>query len=113
MEWHGTFEIPGTDRRVGGRLVIDESESLLRLYGSLRPSENGKSEDEVPLVWGTTESGQRLTLVDLASLGSSLVGPGLRRSESWLCGHAIEHHLEPKQPLTFSAVTCGMTYLSS
>lgn len=112
MEWHGTFEIPGTDQPVGGRLVIDESESLLRLYGPLRPSENGKSEDEVPLVWGTTESGQHLTLVDLTRLGGSLFGPGLRRSESWLCGHAIEHHLEPEQPLTFSAVTCGLTYLS-
>ena len=113
MEWHGTFEIPDTDHRVGGRLVIDGSESRLRLYGSLRPGEHGNFEDTVPLVWGTAETGQQVTLVDLASLGGSLFGPGSTRSESWLCGHAIEGRLQPQQPLTFSAVTCAMTYLSS
>jgi hypothetical protein len=89
MEWHGIFEVPETDHRVGGRLVIDEGESLLRLYGSLIPSEPGKLENEIPLVWGTAESGQQLTLVDLTSLGGSwlgswpvvrlVVGPGFGR----------------------------------
>lgn len=113
MEWHGTFEIPQSDRRVGGRLVIDESESLLRLYGSLASGGVDDLDDRVPLLWGTTETGHDLTLLGLTRLRSSWFGPGLRRSESWICAHAIEGHILPQDPLTFSAVKCGMTYLSS
>lgn len=113
MEWHGTFEIPQSDRRVGGRLVIDESESLLHLYGSLTSGQFDDLEDEVPLLWGTAENGHDLTLLGLTPLGQSWSGSGLRRSESWICAHAIEGHIVPQGPLTFSGVKCGMTYLST
>lgn len=114
MDWQGSFEIPGSDHKVGGRLVSDEGESLLRLYGSFYPREMPDIPDQIPLVWAVTEEGQAITLVDLAALGTAMrLAPGLWRTESWICGHAIRGHIEPQDPLTFSAVTCEMTYLSS
>ena len=123
MEWHGTFEIPETGRRVGGRLTIDAGTSILTTFGALTTAEGDPvtdllDEDDrvLTMVWCFTEDGQRLTLLDLLSLGGSLgsVGNELATTrQDWIVGSAVAAQLEPTNPVTFASMSFGLTDLSA
>lgn len=124
MEWMGIFEIPGSDVRVGGRLVITEEDSRLTTFGALAEKPDASSvanlfidfdnSATVPMVWGVAEDGQRLTLLDLVSLGGNVSFPGdWTTRQEWICDAAIGAHIEPADPVTFSALSFGLTDLSS
>jgi hypothetical protein len=126
MEWTGTFEIPGSDTRVGGRLVIDEGETLLTTFGDLASDIANDStstllawdtdKPNVPMVWCVTEESKALTLLDLAYLSESQgTGPSgfATTRQQWIVGGAVEAYIEPVERATFSSVSFGLTDLSS
>lgn len=124
MEWTGTFEIPNSGRRVGGRLTIDASESTLTTFGVLQdvsgnPSADIFREDDVdsvPMAWCVTEEGRHLTLLDLVPLGGNvgLTGTGLEPTrQQWIVGSAVGALIEPIYPVTFSSMSFGLTDLSA
>jgi len=123
MEWTGTFEVPGSGVRAGGRLTIDSGQSTLTTFGSLA-GEDGlpvladpwRDEDveKIPMVWGVSEDGSRLTLLELTSLGGNLSWPGeWTTRQQWICECAIGGHIEPVQPVTFSSIAFGLSDLSA
>ncbi|MBA3360633.1 MAG: hypothetical protein H0T94_04070 [Acidimicrobiia bacterium] len=117
MEWLGTFEVPGTGRRVGGRLVIGDRKSELTTFDALsldrdRGALPTDSAIAIPMVWGRTEDGKRITVVNLRSLAWRLF-EGAWGTERWLCDFAIDNHLVPEEPLRFSSLSVGLTDLSS
>ena len=114
MEWLGSFEIPGSDRRVGGRLVIDESTAALTLFDSLgdRESHDVASGVQIPVVWGVSEDGREVTAVDLTAIGGTMYMGGWK-TENWICRYAIDGHIEPQEPMTFSSISSEFTFLSS
>lgn len=101
MEWFGSFEIPGSNHQVGGRLVIDEHTSQLTVFGSLLGHGNDVvSDDEavrLPMVRGKSDDGQAVTAVELSSLGDRyFMRMGSSWSvETWLCAYVVEGHFEP------------------
>lgn len=123
MEWTGTFEVPNSGVRVGGRLTIDSGESILTTFGSLA-GEDGSPvvadpwHDEevkpIPMVWGVSEEGSRLTLLELTSLGGNVSWPGeWTTRQQWICQCAIGGHIEPVEPVTFSSIAFGLSDLSA
>ncbi len=120
MEWTGTFEIPESGVRVGGRLTIDAGRSILTTFGALAADSSAplvtdpwESED-IPMVWGVAEDGSRLTLLDLVPLGGNVSFPGeWTTRQEWICGSAVGDHIEPEEPVTFSSLSFGLTDLSS
>jgi len=123
MEWSGTFEVPNSGVRVGGRLTIDSGQSTLTTFGSLAgedgsPVQANPWHDEdvgtIPMVWGVSEEGSRLTLLELTSLGGNLSWPGeWTTRQQWICECAIGGHIEPVQPVTFSSISFGLSDLSA
>jgi hypothetical protein len=123
MEWTGTFEIPDSGVRVGGRLTIDAGDSVLTTFGELEGASGETAvdvfddEDKVlPMVWCLTEEGERLTLLDLVSLGGSLSSFGqdlTTARQQWIVGSAIGALIEPVEPVTFSSISFGFTDLST
>lgn len=105
MEWLGSFQVPNSGRKVGGRLVIDEHKSELTTFDELLPDPDRAapytdSDVNIPMVWGETHAGKRLTLLNVRSLGGTFFSGGWSR-ERWLCDAAIEERLEPEEPPTF------------
>lgn len=123
MEWTGTFEIPGSRVRVGGRLTIDAGDSVLTTFGELERAPGEPAADifddvdkVLPMVWCVTEEGKHLTLLDLISLGGNLsaFGPDMTTTrQQWIVGSAIGALIEPVDPVTFSSMTFGLTDLST
>ncbi|HJQ76488.1 MAG TPA: HEPN domain-containing protein [Acidimicrobiia bacterium] len=123
MEWTGTFEVPGSGVRVGGRLTIDSGQSILTTFGNLAgvdgapaPTDPLQDEDveKIPMVWGVSEEGSRLTLLGLVSLGGNLSWPGeWTTRQQWICECAIGGHIEPVEPVTFSSIAFGLSDLSA
>jgi hypothetical protein len=123
MEWTGTFEVPGSGVRVGGRLTIDAGHSTFTTFGALSvDSTDASTSDDpleptaerIPMVWGVAEDGSRLTLIDLTSLGGNMTWPGAWTTrQQWICACAIGGHIEPEDPLTFSSLSFGLTDLSA
>ena len=124
MEWTGTFEIPNSGVRVGGRVRIDAGESVLTTFGALAQRSGGPVTDIVadddgqtlPMVWCVTEDGERLTLLNLVSLGGSLgtLGTDLTTTrQQWIVGSAVGALIEPVELVTFSSIAFGLTDLSA
>jgi hypothetical protein len=124
MEWTGTFEVPGSDVRVGGRLTIDSGQSTLTTFGALAtdggshvepdPWSDDGDVETIPMVWGVSEDGARLTLLELTSLGGNRSWPGeWTIRQQWICQCAIGGHVEPVEPVTFSSLALGLTDLSA
>ncbi len=123
MEWTGTFEVPGSGVRVGGRLVIDSGKSILTTFGSFIGSDGAfvptdpwldRDVERIPMVWGVSEEGSRMTLLELVSLGGNFSWPGdWTTRHQWICECAIGGHIEPVQPVTFSSIAFGLSDLSA
>jgi hypothetical protein len=117
MEWIGSFEVPGSGRRVGGKLVISDTESQLTTFGPLVTPEPLQSGDTFPphsrrkvsVVHGWSGS-KPLTLLNLDALDIAMVDDW-RTQERWLCQMALEAELPADHPLTFSGGQLDLTYL--
>lgn len=123
MEWTGTFEVPRSGVRVGGRLTIESGQSILTTFGSLAGEDGSpiladpwhdEDVETIPMVWGVSEEGSRLTLLELTSLGGNLSWPGeWTTRQQWICECAIGGQIEPVQPVTFSSISFGLSDLSA
>lgn len=66
------------------------------------------------MVWGVSEEGSRLTLLELTSLGGNLSSPGeWTTRQQWICDCAVGGHIAPVQPVTFSSISFGLSDLSA
>lgn len=119
MDLLGSWWRPGHDEEVGGRLVIDDNESTLDIFGTLADwSEHdfarGVTSDaqvpDIPMLNGFAD-GQQLTVLGLTCLSPRF--PGMIGNEVWLCEAALETHLKEDHTLRFSGIKAELEHLGA